>query len=135
MNLEYAKFWYQSKICQWAASIEITLFSGKYQKQGQKYGDYLHIEAIDHDNFSLNSQKFDNTPLSPCMSQRLPWDIKPSTTKTRPNNAKTKRRKFVVVKRSKLKALAIIFILLALLVLSFQVSTKCISILAIANSI
>ena len=97
-------------------------FLDTYRIQGQMYGSALNVEGIDHDRYSVNSQKFDNTPLSPCGSHhRLPWEAKCLMTNSRPSNARPKRRKFVVMKKSKLKALSIIFTVLALLVLSFQV--------------
>ena len=94
---------------------------GTYRNQGRRYGNSLNIEAIEPDSCSVNSQKFESIPLSPSTSHRLPWDIKPSKTINRPNNAKAKRRKYILLKKSKLKAFSILFVFLAFLVLSFQV--------------
>ena len=66
-------------------------------------------------------------PPSPSAHQRLPWDIKPKKRRARNDeNLKPKKRKFVVLKTSKLRAFGLIFTLLSLAVFGIQVTvTSC----------
>ena len=62
-------------------------------------------------------------PSSPSAHQRLPWDIKTKKSRTRNDeHLKPKKRKFVVLKTSKLRAFGLIFTLLSLAVFGIQVT-------------
>ena len=64
-------------------------------------------------------------PASPSAHQRLPWDIKPKKRRARNDeNLKPKKRKFVVLKTSKLRAFGLIFTLLSLAVFGIQVTVN-----------
>lgn len=81
------------------------------------------LKKSEDDKDSSKFHESNDVHLSPLSHKRLPWEFKSHRTQTRCDNLKSKRRKFVVLKTSKLKAFALMFTLLALVILTFQVNT------------
>ena len=86
--------------------------------------DFLNVYTGDNRNYSSNLNLDDisvNFEVSTPAHQRLPWDINSSQSKKPRDNHKPKKRKFVILKTSKLKAFALMFTCLACVVFGFQV--------------
>ena len=103
----FPKFLYSLLLCVEGAFLNI------YTGEPRRYSSNLNLEEI-----SVNLEVSTRSPLA---HRGLPWEIKPTKLKKPCDNPKPKKRKFVVLKTSKLQAFALMFSSLAFVVFGFQV--------------